>query len=161
MFTPRAATKAAVAAASLFLAMPVLALTEHSTPTVPTASQAPLQQAARPAAQQSASTRPQAPGNPEEDFVGLDYSDEQKAAIEKIHRQTVTRREAILRDTKLSQEQRDAMLFGYKRMEYTDIYKVLTPEQQSKVRDKIKARHAAEKEAHKGSQAPRGPFPTH
>lgn len=147
MFNPRAATRAAVAVACVFLfALPVLALTEPTAPTVPPASKAP--------APQSSSARPPARSSPGDDFVGLDYTPDQKAAIEKIHRQTLTRREAILRDTRLSQDQKDAMLFGYTRMEYVDIYKVLTPDQQSKVREKVRVRREAEKEAHKGQQAP-------
>jgi Spy/CpxP family protein refolding chaperone len=150
MYTPRAATTTAVAAASLFLfALPVLALTEPTAPTARTTQPAP-----RDPEQQSSTARPAMRHSPQDDFVGLDFTPEQKTAIEKIHKEAISRRETILRDAKLSPEQKDAMISGYGRIEYGEIYKVLKPEQQTKVRDKIRARHDADKTAHKGMQGP-------
>jgi Spy/CpxP family protein refolding chaperone len=86
-------------------------------------------------------------------FQGLDYTPEQKAQIDKIHRDAETRRAAVAKDDKLTQEQKDAMLTGYTHLEYGSIFKVLTPDQQRQVRDKVRARKAADQAAQK-KQAP-------
>jgi hypothetical protein len=77
-------------------------------------------------------------------FAGLSYTDEQKAAIDKIRQETKLRRDVVLKDDKLAAEQKDAMLVGYSRMEAGFIYKVLSPEQQRLVRERIRARRVAE-----------------
>jgi len=141
--------------------MPALGLTEPKASTPPQALQAPPPQSSQAPSPQSSSARPSARPNPQDDFIGLDYSAEQKAEIEKIHRRSIARREAIVRDAKLSPETKDAMISGYGRIEYGEMYKILTPEQQTKVRDKIRARREADKYAHKGQQAPYRPMPTH
>jgi Spy/CpxP family protein refolding chaperone len=91
--------------------------------------------------------------SPAEYFQGLDYSPEQKAQIDKIHRDTDMKRAAVVKDDKLNQDQKDAMLAGYTRLEYGSIFKVLTPDQQKQVREKIRARKAADQAAQK-KQAP-------
>jgi Spy/CpxP family protein refolding chaperone len=87
--------------------------------------------------------------SPAEYFQGLDYTPEQKAQIDKIHRDTETRKAAVAKDEKLTQDQKDAMLTGYTRLEYGSIFKVLTPVQQRQVREKIRARKAADQAAQK------------
>jgi Spy/CpxP family protein refolding chaperone len=87
--------------------------------------------------------------SPAEYFQGLDYTPEQKAEIDKIHRDTETRKAAVAKDEKLTQDQKDAMLTGYTHLEYGSIFKVLTPEQQKQVREKIRARKAADEAAQK------------
>jgi Spy/CpxP family protein refolding chaperone len=93
------------------------------------------------------------PSSPAEYFQGLEYTPEQKAQIDKIHRDTETRKAAVEKDEKLNQDQKDAMLAGYTHLEYSSIFKVLTPEQQRQVREKIRARKAADQAAQK-KQAP-------
>jgi Spy/CpxP family protein refolding chaperone len=93
---------------------------------------------------------------PQDDFAGLNYTDEQKAQIERIHQDLLLRKGVIVKDEKLSPEQKDAMLVGYARMEYGQIFKVLTPEQQKQVRQKILARRAADQVA-KNKQSQRNP----
>lgn len=87
-----------------------------------------------------------APG-PMDDFAGLNFTDDQKARISKIHEDFKARLDTVIRDDKLSPEQKGAMLQGLQHMERGEVYKVLTQEQQVEVRKRILARHtAAQKE---------------
>lgn len=87
--------------------------------------------------------------SPADDFAGLSYTDEQKAEIDKIRLDTKSRKAVVAKDEKLTSDQKDAMLLGYTRMEYGRIYKVLSPEQQRQVRQRIRARRAADQAAQK------------
>ena len=87
---------------------------------------------------------------PADDFAGLQYTDEQKAEIGKILQELKSRREAVIKAEKLTADQKDAMLSGYTRIEYGEIFKVLTPDQQREVQKKARARKAAALAAAKG-----------
>ena len=101
-----------------------------------------------------ASKAPQAkPDSLEDDFAGLTYTDEQKAQIEKIHETTRTHKDAVVKSEKLTPDQKDAMLIGYTRIEYGDIYRVLSPEQRREVQKKIRERRAAD-QAERTKKAP-------
>ena len=91
---------------------------------------------------------------PPNDFDGLSFTDEQKAEIDKIHRETESYKSLVAKDDKLTPDQKDAMLVGYTRLEYGRTFKVLTPEQQKEVRQKALARRAADQSAHQ-KQPPR------
>jgi Spy/CpxP family protein refolding chaperone len=91
--------------------------------------------------------------SPAQYFQGLDYTPEQKAQIDKIHRDAEMRKATVEKDEKLNQDQKDAMLAGFTHLEYSAIFKILTPEQQKQVREKIRARKAADEAAQK-KQAP-------
>jgi|ERR1700719_2206848 len=93
---------------------------------------------------------------PADDFAGLSYTDEQKAEIDKIRLDTKSRKAVVAKDEKLTSDQKDAMLLGYTRMEYGRIYKVLSPEQQRQVRQRVRARRTADQAAQK-KQQPRQP----
>jgi len=117
-------------------------------------------QAASPSPAQAPNMAAQAPqakkdSPPPDDFAGLTYTDEQKAEIEKIRQDTLKRKEAVAKDEKLSADQKDAMVLGYTRLEYGGIYKVLTLDQQRLVRQRIRARRAADEAARK-KQPPSG-----
>jgi len=86
-----------------------------------------------------------------DDFAGLKYTDEQKEKIQEIHQNFKSRMDDVVKDKKLTADQRDAMLEGYVRMERGQVYNVLTPEQQKEVRERIRARRVAEQEAKKPS----------
>jgi Spy/CpxP family protein refolding chaperone len=93
------------------------------------------------------------PVDPMDDFRGLNFSAEQKARISKIHEDSRLRMHAVATDEKLSPEQRGSMIEGLQRMERGEVYKVLTPEQQTEVRKRVRARRAAaqkEREKKKG-----------
>jgi Spy/CpxP family protein refolding chaperone len=96
-----------------------------------------------------------------DDFEGLTYSDEQKAQIRKVHEQSVSRLTLVSRDPKLNDDQKGAMLQGYMRMEYTEIFKLLTPEQQAEVRKKIAARREQENRDKKKAQPAHATRPPH
>jgi hypothetical protein len=106
-------------------------------------------QTARTVSHAAQSKRDAAPTN---DFAGLDYTDDQRAELSKIHEDTESQKAAVVKDQTLTADQKDAMLLGYTRMEYSRTYKVLSPLQQRQVRQRILARRAAEKAA--GKQQP-------
>ncbi len=143
MNTNRFAKSLAVSAGFLLLfAVPGLALA-YSSPTGGVQTPTP----AMPGPQSDGSS------SPAEYFQGLEFTPEQKAQIDKIHHDAEARKAAVAKDEKLSQDQKDAMLAGYTHLEYGSIFKVLTPEQQRQVREKIRARKAADQAAQK-KQAP-------
>lgn len=84
---------------------------------------------------------------PPDDFAGLQYTDEQKAEIDKIRQETKSQKDVVAKDEKLTADQKDAMLLGYTRIEYGRIYKVLTPEQRKEVSQRMRARRAADQAA--------------
>lgn len=84
-----------------------------------------------------------------EAFSGLSYSDKQKEAISKLRQDIDLRKTAVIKDEKLSSDQKDAMLTGYVRIEYNLIFKELTPEQQKLVSARMRARREAEDAARK------------
>jgi hypothetical protein len=91
----------------------------------------------------------------EDDFAGLDLTDEQKAEIAKIHQGTEARKALVAKDTKLTADQKDAFLLGYTRQEYGERFRVLTPLQQKLVRKKMEARRAADQASHAKQTPPR------
>ena len=86
-----------------------------------------------------------------DDFAGLKFTDEQKEKIQEIHQNFKSRMDVVVKDEKLTADQRAAMLEGYVRMERGQVYNVLTREQQKEVRERIQARRVAEQEAKKQS----------
>lgn len=108
--------------------------------------------------QQSAAPTPKAPSPvaslksdalPQDDFAGLNYTDEQKSELDKIHRDTESHKETVVKDEKLTTDQKNAMLLGYTRMEYGMRFKVLSPEQKRQVRKRMLDRRAADQSAQK------------
>jgi Spy/CpxP family protein refolding chaperone len=130
----RLAKRVAVAAGLCFLCVaPRLTLGQSAAP-VPT--QTP--NAASHGAQQKGDSQPQ------DYFAGLTYTDEQKAEIDKIRQEIKAHKDLVAKDDKLTPDQKDAMLLGYTRMENGRVYKLLTPEQQREVRQRVLAHRAAE-----------------
>jgi Spy/CpxP family protein refolding chaperone len=88
-------------------------------------------------------------------FAGLQYTEDQKAKISKIHQDMKSRMDAVVEDDKLSPEQKDAFLQGFERMERGEVYKVLTPEQKMEVRKRLQAlRQEAQKDLEKKKLPP-------
>ncbi len=81
--------------------------------------------------------------DPLDDFTDLTYSPDQKARIEQIRENSRKRMHDVAIDTKLSPEQRGAMIDGIQRLERFDVYKLLTSEQQADVRKRAAARREA------------------
>jgi len=82
-----------------------------------------------------------------DDFAGLTYTDEQKALIAKIHQDSDSKKAKVASAQTLNGDQKDAMILGYTRMEYGEIFKVLTPDQQKQVRKRMQSRKLADQEA--------------
>jgi Spy/CpxP family protein refolding chaperone len=136
--------RAAVVAALLFLGVgPGLTCAQSGQPH---AAQTPT--VASPAA------RPKRVAPPTDYFAGLTFTDEQKAKIDEIHKNTKSRMEIVDKDEKLGAEQKGAMLDGYRRMENDQILKLLTPEQKDAVRQKIRALRQAGQVEKKKQQSP-------
>ncbi len=93
--------------------------------------------------------------NAQDDFAGLNYTDEQKAQIDKIHQLSESHKAVVAKDEKLNNDQKNAMLLGYTRIEYGQVFQVLSPAQQKQVRQRMAARRAADQAEHK-KQAPPG-----
>jgi hypothetical protein len=96
------------------------------------------------------------PPSVEDYFAGLDYSDEQKTSIDKVKQDMDAKKTIVANDAKLNNDQKGAMIQGYTRLEYQQIFKLLTPAQQKKVRQRMDAAKAA---ANKGPKKPAGPMP--
>jgi len=101
----------------------------------------------------SPTTRPNP--NPLDDFAGLTFTEDQKTQIRKIQEDMRSRLDIVAKDPKLDSDQKAAMLDGYERMEYREIFNVLTPDQQAEVRRKVRARRESERQ----QQQPRQPPP--
>lgn len=83
-------------------------------------------------------------------FAGLQYTEDQKVKISKIHEDIKSREDAVIKDDKLNADQKGAFLQGFERMERSEIYKVLTPEQQAEVSKRMRElRQEAQKERQK------------
>ena len=85
---------------------------------------------------------------PPNDFAGLNYTNEQKAEIAKVHQDMESHKAAVVNDQKLTADQKNAMLLGYTRMEYGRVYQTLSPEQQKQVRQRMASRRTADQAAH-------------
>ena len=88
------------------------------------------------------------------DFDGLNLTDDQKAEIEKIHREIESNKAVVAKTDKLDADQKNAMLLGYTRIEYGRTFNVLTPEQRKEVRQKSLARRTGEQPAGRKQSPP-------
>lgn len=89
-----------------------------------------------------------------DDFAGLKLTDDQRAKIRQIHQNTKASMDAVVKSDKLSPEQKGAMLQGYQHRERSEVYKLLTPEQQTEVRKRILARREAAKREQEKRSSP-------
>ena len=90
---------------------------------------------------------------PIDDFAGLTFTDDQKAKIAQIRQNAELRREAVVKNERLTQGQKDVTLERLQSLENSEIFKVLAPDQQAEVRKRIMARHAAEQQTQQSKQA--------
>jgi hypothetical protein len=97
----------------------------------------------------SSGTQSKRDSAPPDDFSGLTLTDDQKAEIDKIHRETKLHQEVVYQDEKLTADQKQAMIEGYSRIAYGQIYRQLTPEQKRRVQQRIRARRADDEAAKK------------
>jgi Spy/CpxP family protein refolding chaperone len=111
----------------------------------------PLQHSPKP----SHTVRPKNAASPEDDFAGLKLTGDQQEKIDKIHQDIKSRMDIVQKDEKLRPEQKGAMLEGYRRIERAQIYDVLTPDQRTEVRQRVRARRAAEQGQIKNQPPPK------
>jgi Spy/CpxP family protein refolding chaperone len=142
--------RVAIAAAFLILSAAPGRIFAQSAPPPPVGP--PPTIAAPPAPAQPSAARHQF----EDDFAGLSYTDEQKAKIDEIRKNTHERMNAVIKDDKLAPGQKEAFLTGLQRIEAGQMFEVLTPEQKKEVRKKMDARRAA---AGQKPQYPTAPAP--
>jgi hypothetical protein len=88
-------------------------------------------------------SRPARDARTTDEFAGFEFTDEQKAKIDEIHRRIATRKDVVVKSETLSADQKEAMIAGLGRMERGEIVKQLTPEQQREVLKKVHAGQAA------------------
>lgn len=94
---------------------------------------------------------------PTDIFAGLEYTEDQKAKISKIREDIKSRVDAVTKDDKLSPDQKGAFLQGFERMERSQIYNVLTPEQKQEVGKRMRELRQEKKELEKKkAQQPQG-----
>jgi Spy/CpxP family protein refolding chaperone len=129
----RIAKRVTVAAGAFFLCMTPGLIRAQTAPPGP--AQAP--QMVSPAAPPRKSTPPP------DYFAGLTFTDDQKAKIAQIVQNAKMRVDTVNKAEKLSPDQKEAMVEGYRHMTNGEIFKVLTPEQQTEVRKRIRAQRAA------------------
>lgn len=90
----------------------------------------------------------------DDNFAGLDLSDEQKTEIAKIRQETEERKTVVAKSATLNQDQKDAMITGYTRLQYSQMFRVLTPTQQKVVRKRVQDQRGE-------SAKPTKPAPAH
>lgn len=122
--------KAGAVAAGLFFLSTLPALTRGQSPPTPPAE---IPQTTSPPPRAAKAQRPS------DIFAGLQYTEEQQAKIEKIRQDMNLRRDAVIKNDKLDPDQKNAFFQGFERMERSEIYEVLTPEQKTEVRKRLQA----------------------
>ena len=96
-----------------------------------------------PLSRSTSTARTSGPITESELLSGLNLTDEQKTAIDRIHHEMRSKMEIVTRDANETPEQKSAMLEGLNRMQVRQVYDVLKPEQREAVRKKISAMRAA------------------
>jgi hypothetical protein len=91
----------------------------------------------------------------------LKLTDDQKTRIAKIRQHVEARREAVIKNERLSQDRKETILQRLNLIETSEIFRVLTPDQQKEVQKRIADRRASEQqEQHKSKQtAPQATAP--
>ena len=89
--------------------------------------------------------------SPSEFLAGLTLTDEQKTKINRIRDDTTSHLAAVAKDQELGPEVKDAMIGGYERIENSQIFGVLTTDQQKQVRRRLATLRAT-------AQQPQGPL---
>jgi len=84
---------------------------------------------------------------------GLKLTDDQKTRIAKIRQHVEARREATIKNEVLNQDRKETILQRLNLIETSEIFRVLTPDQQKEVQMRIADRHASEQqEQHQSKQ---------
>jgi Spy/CpxP family protein refolding chaperone len=94
----------------------------------------------------------------------LKLTDDQKTRIAKIRQHGEERREAIIKNEALNQDRKETILQRLNLIETSEIFRVLTPDQQKEVQKRIADRRASEQQEqhqskHTASPATASPTP--
>ena len=85
-------------------------------------------------------------------FAGLTFTDDQKSKIAQIRQNAELRKGAVIKNEKLSPSRKSGMLEMLQRIEISEIFKALTPDQQTEVRKRMMARRTAEQQEQQQSK---------
>jgi hypothetical protein len=88
----------------------------------------------------------------EDELSTISLTDDQKAKIDEIGKDTKTRIESVARDEKETSDQKQAMIEGLQRIKLQKVYLALTPVQRAELRKKVLAERAAEQARSKPHQ---------
>ena len=121
------------------------------------------QDTAQPPAQDQSQAAPAAPATPaapaqqagkrQGAMQGLNLTEDQKAAMKKIHESTKAQVDALKADQSLSADQQAAKIHQLRREARVQMVKLLTPEQRQQMRANIRALRAARREQQQPAQA--------
>jgi hypothetical protein len=88
----------------------------------------------------------------EDELSTISLTDDQKAKIDEIGKDTKTRIESVARDEKETSDQKQAMIEGLQRIKLQKVYLALTPVQRAELRKKVLAERAVEQAKSKPHQ---------
>jgi Spy/CpxP family protein refolding chaperone len=74
---------------------------------------------------------------------GLSLTEDQKAKIARIHKELRNHVDLVIKDNRNTEDQKEALIEGMRRMERREVFMVLTPEQQQEVIKKVVSKSAA------------------
>lgn len=131
-------TQASVDDAAMRAARPTLGLSSTTPALPPGVAQGLNRSTSRP------TVRQRTPLTEADLLSGVNLSDQQKAAIDRIHHDMRAKMEIVSKDQNESPEQKAAMLEGMNRMQLRQVFDVLSSEQREEVRKKISAMRAVE-----------------
>ena len=87
-------------------------------------------------------------------LVGLKLTDDQKTKIAQIRQNAESRKEAIIKNDALTQDRKETILQRLHRMEKSEVFRVLTPDQQKELQKRIMDQRATAQQAqHQSKQA--------
>jgi Spy/CpxP family protein refolding chaperone len=117
------------------------------------------QSSSQPPTQDQSQTTPAAPkqhkGRMHGAMQGLNLTDDQKAAMKKIHESTKAQMEAVNKDESLSADQKAAKTHQLRHGARMQMVKLLTPEQRQQMRANVRALRASRREKQQQQQPPR------
>jgi len=108
------------------------------------------QSGSQPPAQDQSQAAPAAPaqqeGRKHGAMQGLNLTDDQKAAMKKIHDSTKAQLDAVNKDESLTADQKEAKIHQLRHGARTQMVKLLTPEQRQQMRANVRALRASRRE---------------
>ena len=85
---------------------------------------------------------------------GLNLTDDQKAAMKRIHESTKAQLEAVNKDESLTADQKEAKIHQLRHGARSEMVKLLTPQQRQQMRANVRALRASRREKEQQQQPP-------